>query len=678
MQHTVTIPRERQQYLVDFFQKLDRMMTGLPIKVIIKNLDKVNNTKTKEAMTDGKRIWLDWSILTRELTTGARLGVNYSQVAHCIYGDPRFDRDIDATRGAANILLDCRDESLFATMYPSVAPFYIATVQELLIKGRPLRDCHDIWPLLYGRKFLPQPARFVCLPLNEDPETIKNITNLIDEFVSLAPERVNVPAMLAITKEFDTLLKTLKVPVVDPGGGKLIRGAKHIDTDSAQLVRRLNITIDRDRLFLKNKFRVVKGPRRYAFGSGAGCDGLQRDVDTDDVAYEITKVVLNAGKKVKFTSTKPPTSKAYETYGDTVTVDGSSQPREDNNFKTQADSAHSNVGGSGNGGGSGGAPLVASELVEDGEIQYTRYVWVDKALGDSWAHGSARLNSYKDAITTSDVRDLIMSLEAEVLFDTDQLKKAGWGGCGAVTSNIRVIRNGFEKELKLASKTLKSQYAAGRRGNICMKAAMRADRLPSANIFTSSTKHLDNNDLDLELVMLVDASGSMESFIQQAMKAQWIIGSAFERRGAKVTIIPFNNVARDPLKGRDDTFSDKIFPFCEANGGTQPHGALAAARDIFDNAGGRFKMLFLLTDGEWNSSSAAYKIIDDLNYNGVFTTMVFLGGDGNAYANVMKNRYHHCSEGFRINTISDLIPQMRKTFFKAFNASIIRTLRRYY
>ena len=78
----VYIPDERQQYLVDFFQKLDRIMTGLPLKVIIKNLSSGKHTDTKTE-TDGKRLWMDWSVLRQRMRSETRLGLNYHEVAHC-------------------------------------------------------------------------------------------------------------------------------------------------------------------------------------------------------------------------------------------------------------------------------------------------------------------------------------------------------------------------------------------------------------------------------------------------------------------------------------------------------------------------------------------------------------------------------------------------------------------
>ena len=352
----------------------------------------------------------------------------------------------------------------------------------------------------------------------------------------------------------------------------------------------------------------------------------------------------------------------------------------DKEFATDYSQTGSGLADGGGGpGGAGGGPLTAVELLEedDSDQEFVNYVWMDDPVDADWAKGNYRLNKFREVLTNDTVKDIVRSLEAEVLFDTDQLNRAGWEGCGAVTTELRGIRNRFDRELQLAARALKNRHGVGKRGSVSMKASMKAERLPTTDIFRCNKAYLASHKLEVEVVMLIDSSGSMTGAIQQAMKAQWIIGSAFEKRGAKVTIIPFNNMARDPLKGRDDKFSDKLYPYATAAGGTQPQSALSKSMEIFDKCGSRFKMLFILTDGAWNRADWSHKLIDQMNHRGVLTTLVFMGGSERDMATVKATKYHHCKEGFRINGVTQLLPEMRKTFFKAFNKAIIRTLRRY-
>jgi len=678
----VVIPDDRQQYLIDFFQKLDRMMTGLPIRVIVKNLQEQH----AHAETDGKRLWLDWKVLRSPMTTAARLGLNYHEVAHCYYGDPRYDRDVTEMKQASNILLDCRDETLFATTYPSTIPYFVSLVQETLLKGRDLQDCGDVWPLLYGRKYLPHPARLVSAP-RSNPMWLQAASVLIDQFIALPPKRKNVNEMLEITKQFHDLLQESGAPSFwYPGGGRLIRGVRKVEDDTSDyVIKKIKITIDKDRLHLSKRLKVVKRASRCTgslSGLGAGrAAGSKRTEFDDDVEIEVVEVSSNR-RDVDELRTITKHLNYNSASSEVVEVGEDVAPREDLELATEHTESRGTFGESGSfgPGGSGGASLEAVELIEDGDEDpnLVKYVWVDDPDDLGWKKGSFRLDKFKDILTTNTVKDIVRALEAEVLFDTDQLKKAGWEGCGAVTSELRNIRDRFDRELQLSARTLRRRHGIGKRGSISMKAAMKADRLPTADIFRVDTSYLSRHKLEIEVVMLMDASGSMTSSVQQAMKAQWVIGSAFERRGAKVTIIPFNNKARDPLKGRDDKFSDRIFPYCEANGGTQPQAALNMAQDIFDKCGSRFKMLFIVTDGAWNMAEWCHKLIDKMNHRSVMTTLVFMGGNERDASNMRATKYHHCKEGFRISGVGDLLPEMRKTFFKAFNKSIVRTLKRYY
>jgi len=675
----VYIPDERQQYYVDFLQKLDRIMTGLPLKVIVKNLNAGSGSDTR-AETDGKRLWMDWSVLRDKMRTETRLGLNYHQVAHVYFGDPRYDRDVQEMKLAANILLDCRDETLFAMTYPSVTPYFVSMVQEMLIKGRNLEDCQNIWPLLYGRKYLPHPIRFVSAP-KKSPEWVKIASVLIDQFVALDPERKNVKEMVSITGQFHEALKSAGIIFSNPGGGRLIRGSKKVAGDVDDSVkRRIKIIIEKDRGELKKRVRVVQtAPENADLGNGTNSGrtgGTNRNTDLDeDIDYEIVEIDV-----VNHTVYEETRNDSYSEGGGTVEVTSRVTPRGDNQQATDHAESYQDGSGAYGPGGSGGANLKAVKLIEEGDEDptLTKYVWVEDKLDAGWNKGSHRLDRFREVLTNETVKDIVRTLEAEVLFDTDQLTKAGWEGCGAVTANIRAVRNRFEHELAISAKTLRSRFGAGKRGSVSMRLAMKAERMPTSNVFKTKIPYMKQNDLQVEMVMLIDASGSMDRVIRQAMKAQWIIGSAFERKGAKVTIIPFNNKARDPLKGRNDSFSDKIFPFCEANGGTQPTAALNTAQEIFDGAGSRFKMLFILTDGAWNNTDWAIKLIDKMNHKGVLTTLVLMGGDGHDFASMKHTDGHHCKEWFRVSGINELLPEMRKTFFKAFNKAIIRTLKRYH
>jgi len=679
MSRPVTIPRDRHQYLVDFFQKLDRMMTGQQLRVIVRNMG--NDT---QATTDGKRVWLDWDVLTKPLTTQTRLGLNYQQLARCYFSNPYFDREVHGTKlsQAANILDSARVETLFSEKYPSVVPYFISMVQETMIRDGAVANRSDIWALVYGRKYLPQGSRMAIMPTTEDPNVVLQMTDIIDQFVCLLGTRDDTTQMVELTQSFSTLMSQLRFNLANPGGAKMLRTLTMSLDSKREVARRVRVTVNEDRRYIKKKVRIVdrtSDDKKHTYKSGiGGRDGAVRDAEEFDLV-EVDIDELAAGKPVVVSEVQDVID------GNTLSEDVDASkvaPRGDDNLKTEfgAGSSFPCYSEGPGTGGAGGGSLQAVEVLEDNDIdpKYAKLVWVDDIHQNSWARSSEPLNRYKDVLTTSDVRDMCLALEAEVLFDTDQLKKAGWDGFGAVTSGIRGVRDAFDKELVLASRTLKNRFAAGARGNICMKMAMKAERKPDVNIFKSKDRFLDAADLDMELVFLTDASGSMQGHINQALKAQWIIGSSFEKRGAKVTIIPFNNCARDPLKGRDDKFSDRVYPACNADGGTQPHGALVASQEIFDKAGDRMKMLFILTDGAWNAGHDAHKLIDSMNYQGVLTTLVFLGGDGSDYSRLKKDSWHHCKEGFRVNSIDELLPQMRNTFFKTFNRAILRTLRRYY
>lgn len=681
----VSIPDNRMRYLVEFLQKLDRLMTGLPVKVIVKDLPR-DGTEVPKSKTDGKRIWLDWSVLRQPMYHATRLGLNAKELAHSFFGLPAYDRQTKKThlKAAANILLEARDTTLFSMMYPSSTPYFVSMVQELLIRGRDISACHDVWPILYGMKFLPPTMRFYSAP-KHDPLWVKKAASIIDAFVSLPPEPENISVMVKVTEDFSKILGEVKatisgnsVPVgfYNPGGDVLLHSKKIHEDVPFYVMKRIELIVDKDRGRIKKRVKLVKSGANTATRNVDKTTPTHRSSEVGDdeqfdvqLQYKESKqtYVVTSQVKHKGSSESPPTRSVVE-------VDETTPPIVDLELKTVHRSNISNPNPC-QSPGSSGDYLESVDLIEVGEDALTKYVWVGD---DDEQWDDSLLDKFKDKLTSTSAEDIIKSLAAEVLFDDIQLKNAAWDGRGAVTAETKRIRNRFESELKRAAISLRNRHGTGQRGTIHMKAAMKADRLPTSNIFREKRTHLTRNQALNEIVMLTDASGSMNNSIEVVMKTQWIIGSAFERIGSKVTVIPFNNVARDPLKGRDDKFSERNYPYCAANGGTQPHGALVKAEEIFSRCGSRFKILMILTDGAWNDANRAHTLIDKLNRQGVMTVLVHIGGSVNDLATVKCTKNHHCKESIILSDTDELLVEMRKTFFAAYAKSVRRTLRRYY
>jgi hypothetical protein len=672
------LDKTRAPLLADFFQKLDRMMTGLPVKVIIKDL------RTALSSTDGKRIWLDWNVILKEYSNEARLGLNARELAHCFYGNSNYDRKARSSYPlASNILLECRDMTLFAETYPATRSYFIAYVQEVLLRNRALSDCGDVFPLLYGMKYLPADLRIVA-GASFKVEWVSRVTDVIDKFVCLGTNNKDVKDAIDLTIVFDALLKEQSnTKFYNPGGVPLLRSLCEAN-EVQYAVSNVRIIINNDKRALAYKIRRVGKGKVAAAGNGSNnCEfgGVSRRtenlVDTNkSVTYEHSGSARSVDVDALFEIIE---------YADRNTVNSSSKkiaslentkPREDKELETvrNDDSTTPTPTGEKGSATSGGCPFKAVIIQDDGETEVVDdYVWVNAD------YDVTKLNEFKDIVTTDSVRDILKTMEDEVMFDDPLLQKAGWQGCGFVNAQLRSVRRELDEELKLTAKKLRSRHGVGKRGPININAAMKAESgNPTPNIFKTRKNYSSRTNLEAEIVMLIDASGSMTGVINNVMKTQWLIGSAFEHLGGNVTVIPFNNMARDPLKGRMDKYSDHVYPYCPADGGTQPQGALSVALDIFKKAGRRHKILFMLTDGCWNDIDWAHKLIDQLNISGVQTVMMFMGGDSRDAAQMEQSKFHHCKIGTKINNIDELLPEMRRVFFTEFKRAITKSLKVYH
>lgn len=666
------IEKERAPLLADFFQKLDRMMTGLPVKVIIKNLNGALSS------TDGKRIWIDWNVLLRHYSNEVRLGLNARELAHCFFGNTVYDRRCKKQFPlAANILLECRDISLFAEMYPATRSYFTAYVQEVLVAGRTGDQLKDIVPILIGLKFLPAHYRFNAAATFK-PDYVLKLNKLINEFVALGHNATATKRAVALTEEFDALLKEqTTVSFHNPGGAILLKSL--LDPDVFKVVQRnIKLVINNDKKVLSKKIRrmgsgTIKGAKKGGSSSPSGKTnaervaegktvvtyehvGEYRDVDLDGLSEEVEHIVSESIGTKKVANLQNTPSKPDL---DLETIHGSN--------------GHSTCGG--NFATSDGVVLRAVVLEDDSDITIEDdFIWVNSDNFDV-----DPLATFKDVVTTESVRDILAALEEEVMFDDPLLQKSGWRGCGFVSAELRNLRRELDEELKLTAKMLRSRHEVGKRGPININAAMKSESgNPTTNIFKERKNYSSRTNLEAEVVMLLDASGSMARVINNVMKTQWLIGSAFENLGGNVTVIPFNNMARDPIKGRKDPYSNHVYPYCSADGGTQPQGALSVALDIFKKAGRSHKIMFMLTDGCWNGTEASHKLIDQLNIMGVQTVMVFMGGDARDAAEMERSRFHHCKLGTRINNVDELMPEMRRVFFREFKKAITKSLKVYH
>jgi hypothetical protein len=176
---------------------------------------------------------------------------------------------------------------------------------------------------------------------------------------------------------------------------------------------------------------------------------------------------------------------------------------------------------------------------------------------------------------------------------------------------------------------------------------------------------------DVEAVILVDRSGSMSSGSndRSASIASWTIKRALEQIGSPVTVYAFDDQAEVAYK-RDERTNATNYKFIYGNGGTNPYSTLLAAEQLLMSSRKKNKMLFMVTDGAFDSVKND-EILERIAKRGVLTVMTLIMSDTDLKYHEDNGRYNesdyrHGAEIFgRINNARDLLPFAKKVVMGA-------------
>lgn len=167
---------------------------------------------------------------------------------------------------------------------------------------------------------------------------------------------------------------------------------------------------------------------------------------------------------------------------------------------------------------------------------------------------------------------------------------------------------------------------------------------------------------DIEAVILVDRSGSMSSYAndRKASVACWTIKRALEHIGAPVTVYAFDD-QNEVAYTRQEKANRTQYKFIYGDGGTHPYPALLEAEQLLMSSRRKNKMLFVVTDGEFDARQND-EIIDRISKRGILTSLLLIMSD-REYKNLTENhgrqidQFRHGAEIYgRVNSAADLLP----------------------
>lgn len=325
---------------------------------------------------------------------------------------------------------------------------------------------------------------------------------------------------------------------------------------------------------------------------------------------------------------------------------GSGQGGQDGDSDGQGSGQDDDSDGQGSGSGSGSGQGDDSDGQGSGQGDDSDG---DDSDGQGSGEGGAIASQIgdKDAEGTSPIRD-----DSELARESSQATKeynsmnTRGGGAGWSSSPLRTIPKSISSDDKSAMKVFKRKLEEIEEeldpgyinnlpsGSIYMNEAMKPNR--DINKMFRQWNAGANEELGIEVVILIDKSGSMSSDnLSECASKTWSFTKALEALGeSNVTIMTFN-ASHDYLYNDLSQIGATQVNVPIPGGGTNPASALDIAEGIFDRSILDRKMLLVFTDGEWNCPNENKNIIKRIGKSGVSTGMMYFineySGEGSHY-----------------------------------------------
>ena len=134
------------------------------------------------------------------------------------------------------------------------------------------------------------------------------------------------------------------------------------------------------------------------------------------------------------------------------------------------------------------------------------------------------------------------------------------------------------------------------------------------------------DDTSIELVILVDQSGSMRRRELDVAQTVWTIRQSLQPLDARITVLGFATHGY-VMALPSDRAHPKMTKVHNCMGGTKPDESIRQAYRIMESSQRSLKIMLTLTDGDWAGDVVrTERYVQAMNEMGVLTGLVFIGG----------------------------------------------------
>lgn len=162
-------------------------------------------------------------------------------------------------------------------------------------------------------------------------------------------------------------------------------------------------------------------------------------------------------------------------------------------------------------------------------------------------------------------------------------------------------------------------------GKLNIRRWINARPAQRGSVFRSWIKD-EIDEAGMELVILLDRSGSMGAAIDHASQVCWMVGSACQEVDGRVHVIGFSDEGRDEVLLSPAKFlRPNQYQSFGTVGGTNAAGALGLATKVMAASNMPNRVVAIITDGAWFDLEKAIPIIQKLNGMEVDTILMLMG-----------------------------------------------------
>lgn len=165
--------------------------------------------------------------------------------------------------------------------------------------------------------------------------------------------------------------------------------------------------------------------------------------------------------------------------------------------------------------------------------------------------------------------------------------------------------------------------------------------------------------VDIEAVVLLDISGSMDWCIENAYQSMWAIKRALDKVNASTTVLAFDTDYYSLYKPTER--AGIKMRYSGSGGGTDAKGAVEYANNVFAESNRAIKVFIAITDGYWYDSADTDATIARLRNSGVVTALAYVNDPRHLTdGSTISIDSHGCETAVNITDTRDLFTLARK------------------